>query len=217
MPAKRPVRPTPESVDVRPTPETDSAAPSRRVRRRLADPPTRFRVVFAGPVGAGKTTAVRALSDVSTVDTDVEISAGSTDRGDGDKKTTTVGLDYGVWKPTDEISVSLVGTPGQERFAEARTAVTMPNTRVLLWLRADRDQMAEDAAEWIERFRAGAHRIGIAVTRADDDPEPAREVLAEVLERYGIPAKRVQLADPRDRDSVMAVVAMALDLPEEAA
>lgn len=207
MPAKRPASPTIES---------GSAAPARRVRLRRTDPPTRFRVVFAGPVGAGKTTAVRALSDVAVVDTDVEISAGSTDRGDGDKKTTTVGLDYGVWKPTEEISVSLVGTPGQERFAEARNSVAMPNTRVVLWLRADRGTMADDAMEWIERFESGVHRIGIAVTRGGDDVDAARVELAEVLERFGIPDKRVQIADPRERESVMGVVAMALDLPEEA-
>ena len=195
-----------------------ATAPLRRVRRRQPDAPTRYRVVFAGPVGAGKTTAVRALSDVAAVDTDVPISHGSADRGDGEKTTTTVGLDYGVWKPTTQISVSLVGTPGQERFAAARSSVMMPNTHVVLWLRADRPEIARDAAEWLDKFVGGLHRVGIAVTRTEgDDPSAARAMLGGVLQRYGISPMRVQSVDARDRDSVMRVVSTALDFPEEAA
>lgn len=194
--------------------DAPASEPARRVRRRRADLPKRFRVVFAGPVGAGKTTAVRALSDVKTVDTDVAISQGSRE-GDADKTTTTVGLDYGVWKPTTEISVALVGTPGQQRFADARGAVVMPNTRVLLWLRADTDDLAADADEWLERYDGTLNRVGIAVTRADDALEEARERLRDVLAKWGVPPTRVHAADPRDRDSVMRVVSTTLDLPEE--
>lgn len=189
---------------------------SRRVRKRSSNLPTKFRVVFAGPVGAGKTTAIRSLSDVDPVDTDVPISLGSDDRGDGEKTTTTVGLDYGVWKPTAQISVTLLGTPGQERFTDARTSVTMPNTRVVLWLRADRPDIARDAKRWLPKFSASPHRIVIAVTRLpDDDTSEAQKKLASTLKGFGIPTSRVHAADPRDRDSVMRVVATALDFPDE--
>lgn len=202
---------------VEPPPTTTDPIPVKRVRIRRPAPPTRFRVVFAGPVGAGKTTAVRALSDVDTVDTDVAISAGSRESGDGNKTTTTVGLDYGLWKPTTEISVSLVGTPGQERFATSVSTMMMPSTRVLLWLRADRDEMLDDADEWLTKFGENLHRVVIAVTRTNgEDPTEARKRLRPVLERHGLPAGNVHAADPRDRDSVMRVVSTALDLPEDA-
>lgn len=198
-------------------PSENEQPPALRVRRRRSDPPTRFRVVFAGPVGAGKTTAVNSLSDVDPVNTDVPISSGSAEAGDGDKTTTTVGLDYGVWKPTAEISVALVGTPGQERFADARSAVMMPNTRVLLWLRADRREMARDADEWLKRFKGGLGRLGIAVTHTDGSPEAAQKALRRVLKKHGIAADRVHAVDARDRESVIRVVATTLDLPEEEA
>ncbi|MDF2506850.1 MAG: hypothetical protein K0Q52_709 [Microbacterium sp.] len=190
--------------------------PRRRARWRHVNLPNRYRLIFAGPVGAGKTTAVRALSDIPPVDTDVPISAGSTEFGDGEKTTTTVGLDYGAWKPTPEISVTLIGVPGQDRFAPARRRSSTADTRILLWLRADRSSLAADAAAWIPRFAGDGHRMVIAVSHCTEETLlTVRHVLTQVLDRYGIPANRVHAADARDRDSVMRVACAALDLPEE--
>lgn len=187
-----------------------------RTRRRRTGLPTRFRLVFAGPVGAGKTTAVRALSDVAPVDTDVPISAGSAEYGDGEKTTTTVGLDYGTWMPTDQISVALIGVPGQDRFSHARQGSSSSDTRILLWLRADRGTVADDAEEWLPRFADDHDRLVIAVTHgAADAIDAVRTELAESLDRYGIPLTRVLAADARDRESVMQAACVALDLPEE--
>ncbi|PRB14860.1 ATP/GTP-binding protein [Microbacterium sp. MYb62] len=195
---------------------TVSDRTERRERRRRVDLPTRYRLVFAGPVGAGKTTAVRVLSDVLPVDTDVPISAASAEYGDGDKTTTTVGLDYGVWKPTAEISVALVGVPGQDRFASARQRSTSPNTRVLLWLRADRGGLVDDAASWLPRFAGDHDRLVIAVSHcADGTLDAVRRSLAELLDVHGLPATRVVAADARDRESVIRAASAALDLPEE--
>ncbi|MGG1909004.1 hypothetical protein AB1285_17900 [Microbacterium sp. NRRL B-14842] len=58
------------------------------------------------------------------MDTDVPMSFAS---GDG-KTTTTVGLDYGTWRPTPEVSIALIGIPGQQRFASARQRVSIPGT-----------------------------------------------------------------------------------------
>jgi signal recognition particle receptor subunit beta len=195
---------------------TASDVSTRRARWRRVSLPTRFRLVFAGPVGAGKTTAVRALSDVVPVDTDVPISAGSAEYGDGEKTTTTVGLDYGAWKPTDEISVALIGVPGQDRFAHARQSASSSDTRILLWLRADRGSIVDDAGEWLPRFADDHDRLVIAVTHcADDAIDTVRAELTETLDRYGIPHTRVLAADARDRESVMRAACVALDLPEE--
>ena len=49
------------------------------------------KIVFAGPPNAGKTTAIRALSDVPPIVTDVDNNDPSLA-----KEATTVGFDYGV-------------------------------------------------------------------------------------------------------------------------
>ena len=70
------------------------------------------KIIFTGPVGAGKTTAIAAISDVPPVSTDVQ----ATDGVRMLKETTTVGLDYSYIELDDGRRVHLYGTPGQGRF-----------------------------------------------------------------------------------------------------
>jgi signal recognition particle receptor subunit beta len=176
----------------------------------------RFRLVFAGPVGAGKTTAVRALSDLPPVDTDVPISAGSADYHDTQKTTTTVGLDYGVWKPTDEISVALVGFPGQHRFTHARLSAVTPGTRVLLWLDASRGTIAADADEWLSLLSENYKRLVVAISHCGDATvDGIRQDLAQILQKHALPSAHVLAVDARDREDVIRAACYALDLPGE--
>ena len=69
--------------------------------------------MFTGPMGAGKTTAIRAISDAPPVSTEVA----NTDQATFAKPTTTVALDYGQLLLEDGTAVSLYGTPGQQRFS----------------------------------------------------------------------------------------------------
>ncbi|HVJ62348.1 MAG TPA: hypothetical protein VM555_06505, partial [Tahibacter sp.] len=71
-----------------------------------------FKIVFTGPMGVGKTTAIAAISDEAPVSTDVF----NTDREAFDKALTTAGLDYGHIALDDGTAVRLYGTPGQARF-----------------------------------------------------------------------------------------------------
>lgn len=71
-----------------------------------------FKIVFTGPMGAGKSTAIAAISDSAPVSTDVL----STDHSVCAKATTTVGLDYGSIMLGNGACVRLYGTPGQARF-----------------------------------------------------------------------------------------------------
>lgn len=52
---------------------------------------TQYKIVFAGPVGAGKTTAIQSLSDIEVVSTEARAS----DVVRQLKSTTTVAMDYG--------------------------------------------------------------------------------------------------------------------------
>ncbi len=70
------------------------------------------KIIFTGPEGAGKTTAIDLLSDISVVSTD-EAASDMTIRR---KATKTVVLDYGLMKLDGGERIHLYGTPGQERF-----------------------------------------------------------------------------------------------------
>lgn len=70
-----------------------------------------YKLVFTGTTGAGKTTAINAISETPTIKTDVM----NTDESI-DKALTTVGLDFGQITLANGDSVRLFGTPGQARF-----------------------------------------------------------------------------------------------------
>ena len=71
-----------------------------------------YKIVFAGTMGAGKTEAIRSLSDIPILLTE----ALNTDQESHSKPQTTVGIDYGEVTLDDGLIIGLYGTPGQERF-----------------------------------------------------------------------------------------------------
>ncbi len=71
-----------------------------------------YKIIFTGPVGAGKTTAISSLSDIPVLGTDEMASDMTVHR----KQTTTVAMDYGLMKLDAGERIHLYGTPGQERF-----------------------------------------------------------------------------------------------------
>lgn len=71
-----------------------------------------LRLVVTGPPGVGKSSFVRAISEVDVVDTDRP----ATDETAQLKPTTTVGFDYGRITIGSAIQLHFYGTPGQSRF-----------------------------------------------------------------------------------------------------
>jgi signal recognition particle receptor subunit beta len=73
---------------------------------------SQYKIIFTGPVGAGKTTAINSISDVPPVKTD----AAASDMTKSRKSSTTVAMDYGIMNLPGGEKLHLYGTPGQERF-----------------------------------------------------------------------------------------------------
>lgn len=70
------------------------------------------KLVFTGSVGAGKTTAIGAISEVPPILTE----ARPTDAVGTRKSSTTVAMDYGELTLEGGLKLNLYGTPGQRRF-----------------------------------------------------------------------------------------------------
>ncbi|MGZ8191434.1 MAG: GTP-binding protein [Methylococcaceae bacterium] len=73
---------------------------------------SQYKIIFTGPVGAGKTTAINSISDVPPIKTD----ASASDMTKSRKASTTVAMDYGIMNLPGGEKLHLYGTPGQERF-----------------------------------------------------------------------------------------------------
>ena len=173
-------------------------------------------VSFVGPFGVGKTTAVCTVSDSQVSSTEVLSSAlrARTGRpGRHLKTTTTVGLEIGEWQSPDGQTISVVGTPGQERFDLVRKSAMPRSTSVVLWLFGHHDRALRDAELWLEFIaeEVSTSKLTVAVTRLEKPHaqlEGFREVVATCDENIPVVS-----ADPRDRDSVVDVLHAALRIP----
>lgn len=71
-----------------------------------------MRLVVTGPVGAGKSTFIRSVSEIEVVDTDRQATDGTANL----KAKTTVAFDFGRLQFGPDMALHLYGTPGQSRF-----------------------------------------------------------------------------------------------------
>lgn len=176
---------------------------------------TRREVTFVGPFGVGKTTAVRTLSDVPVVNTDV-LSSMARPGTRAARRMTTVGLDYGEWR-SPHGPVAVVGTPGQARFRTTRDSARARASAIVLWMYGQNEYALEETAEWIGVLGSSDKtwsRLTVAVTRLDQaDNRPSLEDYRPMLDQFSTQIRLTE-GDPRERDSVIDVVNLALGLEE---
>lgn len=176
--------------------------------------PIARQVSFVGPFGVGKTTAVVTVSETSISSTEVMSSALRGRVGRHLKTTTTVGLEIGEWRAPDGKKVSVVGTPGQERFDMVRRSAMPRSTGVVLWLFGNHQHALLDTELWLEFISSevSTSKLTVAVTRLEGDTESQLREFRDVIDRCDARIPLVA-ADPRDKDSVSDVLATALRIP----
>lgn len=96
-----------------------SAASEPRTARHLAPTVDRsVKVLVVGAFGVGKTTLIRAVSEIPVLSTEESITTASVgvDPRRDEKRTTTVAMDFGRVTVGSSTALYLFGTPGQRRF-----------------------------------------------------------------------------------------------------
>jgi signal recognition particle receptor subunit beta len=110
--------------------------------------PSEYKILLVGTMGAGKTTAIAAVSETPPISTDVTNSA----RHDYDKATTTVAMDYGeVSLPAGDM-LRLYGTPGQARFAFMWQILAQGALGVVFLVDNSRPDPCEDLRTFVDAF-----------------------------------------------------------------
>jgi uncharacterized protein len=168
------------------------------------------KLLIAGGFGAGKTTLVASVSEITPLRTEErlsEIGAAVDDlTGVGGKATTTVALDFGRITINPEVVLYLFGTPGQDRFwfmwkelsAGALGAVVLADTRRL-----------DDCFGALDFFESRDIPFIVAVNCFDDADLYEEDEVRRALDIDGhVP---VQHCDARDRGSSKQVLVRLLE------
>ena len=143
------------------------------------------KLVFAGPVGAGKTTAIRSISDSEPISTDVPLSDGPM----GEKTTTTVALDFATVNLEDGTPLLVYGLPGQAHFSFMRPIIINGAVGVILMLNGREHDAAAYCTEWLDSIRGINEDIAIVIgiTHSDLVPGFSLGPIREAVRRSGRP------------------------------
>lgn len=162
-----------------------------------------FKLVLAGPVGAGKTTALRSLSDIEPVSTEMPLSDGPM----GEKTTTTVALDFSAIMLDDGTPLQLFGLPGQEHFSHMRGIVLNGALGAIVLLPGDDPEIAAQCAHWIRILTdiEADLPVVIGVTRTDLAPGFRMDTVRQALSGQ-VPPIPVFTIDARDREQAAQLV-----------
>ncbi len=141
------------------------------------------KILFTGVAGAGKTTAIGAVSEIPPMRTDVK----NTDASLG-KDTTTVGLDYGELTLDGGEKLRLYGTPGQVRFDFMWQILARGALGLIILV----DNRRPDPLADLDMYLAGFKKLiadtacVVAIGRTETHPSPSLDQFAAHLEAQGI-------------------------------
>ncbi|MCL1871653.1 MAG: ATP/GTP-binding protein [Promicromonosporaceae bacterium] len=180
---------------------SDVAAPAADGRHLAPTVARSVKVLVVGAFGVGKTTLIRAVSEIEPLSTEERITTASVgvDPAFPEKRTTTVAMDFGRITLSDEIALYLFGTPGQRRFWDlwAGLAEGAVGALVMVDLRnLDASFEVLDQLELQTRIP-----FAVVVNEFPDSPSYPLEDIRAALDV--LPETPVVTCDARDRSSAI--------------
>lgn len=177
-----------------------------------------YKLVITGTMGAGKTTAIKAISDIDPIVTDVINHDQSVD-----KARTTVGLDYGMLSLDNGDRIRLFGTPGQSRFDFLWKILARKAIGLIILTDNSRPDPLADLTMFLDGFAEHLASLPcvIGVGRLPSHPQTTLEQYADLLEARGMVFPIIPV-DVRQRGDVVLLIetllgqmeaGMAVDIP----
>jgi uncharacterized protein len=169
------------------------------------------KIIFTGPVGVGKSTAIASISDTPPVKTE-EI---ATDILKGNKTTTTVAMDYGVMNLEGGERLHLYGTPGQERFDFMWDILTEGGVGLVLLINNDVANPMQDLHFFLDAFDSFIEksRLVVGVNFMDKRPGPTISDYREQLKKtkHKAPVFEIDARERRDIALLLEALLYTLD------
>ena len=137
-----------------------------------------YKILFTGTMGAGKTTAIGAVSETPPIVTDVHNSDTSVA-----KERTTVGLDFGQFTLDSGDRIRMFGTPGQSRFDFLWRILSKNALGLIILTDNSRPDPLADLAVYLDGFAEELDTLpcAIGVGRLESHPRPNLDDYIEVL------------------------------------
>lgn len=165
-----------------------------------------LKILFIGPMGAGKTTAIHCISDTSPIGTE----ASNSDSEQSTKSTTTVAMDYGSIELGPDEVVHLYGIPGQDRFKFMWPILAKGSMGCILLLDDTREDSLTDLALYLHEFKdliaKQAFVVGIAKTKKDGSSLAKYSQYFEERDMYA----PIMEVDPREKADVLMLLEVIL-------
>ena len=162
----------------------------------------RLKIVFSGPMGAGKTQAIASLSDIEVVSTE----AINTDLDAHSKVLTTVGMDYGALIVDGETIIGLYGTPGQERFSFIWPILAQGALGIVILIDHSATDPIHDLAYYIDTFKSiYSGRLVVGVSQVDKNPERDMAIYRDFLKSQDLNIPLFPV-DMRKKEDVLLLV-----------
>ena len=161
------------------------------------------KIIFTGPVGAGKTTAIQSMSDIPIISTNEAASDMTKQR----KSNTTVAMDYGQIKIGDKERIHLYGTPGQERFSFMWEILTKGALGLVLLLDNSRENPQQDLKFYTQAFSDFINKgeLVVGITRIDDIHKPDINQYRQWIDDLQIRAPVFSI-DARERQDISSLI-----------
>ncbi len=161
------------------------------------------KILVTGPVGAGKTSAITAVSDITPVSTE-ELPSDETLTK---KSNTTVAMDYGILKLHDGSKVHIYGTPGQKRFDFMWDILSKGGTGLIILLDNSKESVFEDLKTYVAAFAEfiDTQQLVVGVTRTELKPNSGIKQYHQFLDQLNIRAPVFEV-DARSRRDICFLI-----------
>lgn len=169
------------------------------------------KLVFAGPTGAGKTTAIASVADVPPVSTEMPLTSGAM----GEKTLTTVAFDFASVRLDGSETLMLYGLPGQEHFEFMRPIVLAGALGTILVLNGADADLAAQCAHWMRAIRDVDDRmpVVVGVTQTENNPSFDIAVVRGVLRAQNatVPVFTFDARDKAQTSQLIRALLLQLD------
>lgn len=170
------------------------------------------KIIFSGPVGSGKSTAINAISDIPVISTE----QAATDHVKDRKETTTVALDYGMIKLGEGENIHIYGTPGQERFNFMWDILVENAIGVIILVDNANDDPLGDLGFFLKSFKdfIGNSAIAIGITRTDLSGGPLISDYRRILKDYNFNPPIFEVDGRKKSDISMLIQALLFSVDQ---